>query len=438
LTKDDRSLTMAKHRLVISCLALFTLLLVSGVYAQNEVTTDFAGVREGTIYVYHGTEVAAEITNPPNKGIFSLAWSPDGSKLAYIMSDENFQARVWVVDAQGGTPVMLEAAGQSEVGFPVTFTPDGAVLYVQAGTNAANPTPEYRVNLNRITPEAGAQPETLGSVIFGVGCGGGSIIPADWQYWAESGFGGNYQTLLWTDYGVLHSITCGGSGLALFDPEVGEDKYLTPITMTDFGMPQPDENIGRTALASDGKTLAAVKIDYVEPAPINSLVFVDLETGTITDQVTTGQPEQLAWANDGTLYYTTREVSGDLLADLTPEQRQVFETMGFLTSVDSYKVDIRHLNPATGEDDRVYTADAYQIGRLRVAADDSVWFSQIANLKNWVEGIANGTLDLAADMDGSQQRALVPVSVYRLDPASGQNLELMADHLSQFILWSNP
>jgi hypothetical protein len=74
----------------------------------------------------------------------------------------------------------------------------------------------------------------------------------------------------------------------------------------------------------------------------------------------------LAWANDSTLYYTTREPRETLTDGLTPEQTQMLETAtgGSGLVVGTYAVHIRQFNPATGEDRLVYAADGTACGSV--------------------------------------------------------------------------
>ena len=74
------------------------------------------------------------------------------------------------------------------------------------------------------------------------------------------------------------------------------------------------------------------------------------------------------------------------------------------------------------------------LGRLALAADgQTLVFSQIPNLTAWGEGIANGTLDIANDFDGSAQRATVPITVYAT-PLNGGTVQTVGSGLEQFVL----
>lgn len=403
-------------------LKLLSVLLVVAQTANPYV----AVVRDNELVIINldGSETLVE--NPPHQDFFSLAWSPDGEQLAYLLRDENFDVHLMVAGVQ------LTEAGRIEAGFPVTWTPDGHILYAESTYDPNNPptTPDYQININQIVP--GAEPVTLGTVPFGVGCGGGSPLPADWQYWQESGgFGGGYVTLAWTDYGILYSVNCGGGGLALLDPATGNFRYVTPV-QAENGFIQPEPYIGRLAIAPDGDRVAGIQTTHSEFDAHYSLVLIDLQTGAITPLETAAPPERVLWADADTLYYAAREPHPgvDLIAALTPDERATVEqiTGGTGFTVGTWQVSIHQFTISTGADTVIYSDDAYQIGRMAVV-DNALWFSQIANLNDWVDALAAGTLDPTTDDYERQQLALVPVSVWRLDNGT---VELQGDGLEQF------
>jgi dipeptidyl aminopeptidase/acylaminoacyl peptidase len=418
---------------IVAVLALVSLFSLSlSVHAQDN-TPVLAAVQNGNL-VITGGGTAVTVKNPPNRGFQSLAWNPGGTKLAYIMSGEQADAQIAVTDANGGDPVVLNT-GRLESGFPVSWTPDGQVMYVAAGdpSDASKP---YQVNIMRIAPESGANPELIGTIEMGVGCGGGSILPGDWLYWEEAGFGGNALNLQYTDYGILHSSTCSGGGLALFAPQGGQD---TPLAGDNFMQPTPDQpqqQVGRAILSSDGLTLAAIRTTYGEPKLKHELVLIDVATRNITEVKTAAEPDQLAWLADGSIFYSTQTQKGNLTANLTAEQKANIEKVFGASDMEvpTNEVSIHKLNPKTGDDQVIYTAQAYAIGHMAVTRDgQALVFSQIANMDKWIEGMGNGTLDVINDVDSSAQRAVVPVSVYRL-PLAGGDAALIADQLGQFRL----
>ncbi len=418
--------------MTVALLALISLFSLS-VKAQDNVPA-LAAVQNNNLVILGGS-APITVSNAPNKGILSLAWNPGGTKLAYIINDADFQAHIAVTDANGSAPVVLDT-GRLESGFPVSWTPDGQVLFVGVGDFSDTSKP-YTSELKRVAPEAGAAAEVIGSFEMGVGCGGGSPLPADWEYWEEAGFGGTALILQWTDYGILHSSNCGGGGLALFAPQGGEN---TPLVSDNFLQPTPDQpqqQVARAVLVADGKTIAAVRSTYNDAGPINSLVLIDISTRTLTEVKTSAAPDQLAWLADGSLFYSARTKTSDLMAGITDAaQKQNITTA--LGSADfempAYEVGIHHLNVTTGEDSVIHSAPAYAIGRIAVTKDgQALVFSQIANLDVWLDGIAKGTIDIVKDVDGTAQRAAVPVTLYRL-PLGGGEAAVIGEQLAQFRL----
>lgn len=411
---------------------LFALMQGGTAQAQNPVSQPLAAVVEGELTLIDGTNRLA-ISNPPNRGLSNVVWSPDGSRLAYLLSRDDFSQQLMTVSAApGSTPIPLDT-GRLESGFPIAFTPEGQIIYVASGDIPAQ-SDGALVRLNRIAPEAGAQPETLGTFQYRAGCGGGSPIPADWQYWTEAGFGGSGLVLIWTRYGVLHSTNCGGAGLALLNLTTGVDTPIGPDALA-AGYDPTQGFLSRAVLSPDGERAAAVRQQYREPVPESTLVLIELATGTITDVPTTGRPDQLAWGPDGTLFYSIFEANATLDNALTPEEQTlVTQVLGYSpNTLPLNRVGIRKVNPADGFDRLLYSTWAYMIGRMALAADgQTLVFSQIPNLHDWGKALAAGTIDLMSD-DGSAQRATVPIMLYTTPVQEGEVL-LVGSGLDQFRL----
>ena len=109
-------------------------------------------------------------------------------------------------------------------------------------------------------------------------------------------------------------------------------------------------------------------------------------------------------------------LAASLAANLTAEQKANIEKVfgSADMEVPTNEVSIHKLNPKTGDDQVLYTAQAYAVGHMAVTRDgQALIFSQIANMDKWIEGMGNGTLDVINDVDNSAQLAAVPVSVCR-------------------------
>ncbi|MBZ0287209.1 MAG: hypothetical protein K8I30_06310, partial [Anaerolineae bacterium] len=404
-------------RLIVT--AIFMIATIAGVSAQDNPGIAFAGVQNGNLTIFGVGDAPLTINNPPNKGISGIAWSPDGNKLAYILADEQFQAGLYVVDVTTSVePVKLEA-GAFAAGFPLTFTADGQILYIGQAAVPSDPSVAPQVAVMQIAPEAGAQPQTLGTFDFGQGCGGGSSYPAYWRYWEDAGFGGSALKLIPTDYGLLHNSNCSGSGLALLNWQTGQ---TTPIGTAD--VLATDGGLGRFVLSPDGRTVAAVKTRQTSESKspfIRSLALIDLATLTISDVQTTGQPDQLAWSNDGTsIFYSAITETGNLIEGLNADQlSRITPMLGFDQNgnpypVPAYQSTIHQYNVGTGEETLIYTADAFAFGRMTATPDGQhLIASQIANLNAWVTAIADGTLDVSSGMPNMDQTSFVPLTLYR-------------------------
>ncbi len=87
-------------------------------------------------------DVAAKTTRPltfERKGLASPAWSPDGTKLAFLAdygSGDNLHQQLWILDFRGGDPVAVTQAPQGVEEF--AWRPDGAAIAFVAPDAPAN------------------------------------------------------------------------------------------------------------------------------------------------------------------------------------------------------------------------------------------------------------------------------------------------------------
>src|SRR5690606_26826624 len=97
------------------------------------------------------------------------------------------------------------------------------------------------------------------------GCGGGSPLPTDWQYWNEVGFGGRHHTLAQTPFGIVYTLDCIGGRTALHNLETN--------AMTQLGV-----NFGNVNLSTDQAHLVGTVFDSSTPEIPKQLAVVDLQT----------------------------------------------------------------------------------------------------------------------------------------------------------------
>jgi hypothetical protein len=359
------------------------------------VTTD-----QGELWYYDQTGDAQEIT-----GAFSfrhMAWNGEGSKLAMLLLDPEFSVSLAVADAVTGEVTFLQTP-KLESGFNLSWTRDGRILFAAYNPQTDPEGTGYFVDIHAIAAEANATSEVLGTFAYGVGCGGGSNIPADWVYWDETaGFGGFFLLLADTPYGIVHSLTCGGSGVGIIVPTSSESTNIV-------------ENFSKVVVSPDGSRLAGLELNYQDRSASRVMVY-DLATEQWQEVETNGEPDLLAWNYDGSaIYYSMRTVNANLIDNLTQGERvRLNSTFGYeVLIMDSYRVNIHQIDLATGTQSIIYEADAYAIGRM-IETADALYFSQIPNINEWLRVILNDETNYQDTRAGMQ---FVEPAVLRLAPA---------------------
>jgi hypothetical protein len=362
---------------------------------------------------------------------YNATWSPDGAKLAYVVSADpanefSDQKTIVVYEVATGTSFDL-VTDRIATGFPLSWTLDGQLLYL-VDTGAVDDSTEGGMIMlftaKVIRPEAGAQPDTTAErVPFGAGCGGGSSIPMDWLTWEESDFGGSKAVLQLTDYGIVHSGQCIGARTSLTRPFSGET------------VPFAGGNLSNAVVSPDGQKVAGVAREPGSVAGI--LTVVDLATLQETTYDTAAVPYALAWGNDGTLYYSTRTVTSNLLANLTPEQVALFnQVIGVIepqmTDFPAYSAGIyaRNINDATDASGEtlLYEANVYAIPRLAVAGD-MLFFSEVNNGDAWIQAMLDGIVTFETNFDVAADYAILTLKVLNLTDAS---VQVVGEDLRQF------
>ena len=394
---------------------IVSLLLTLVTHAQDreslqDIPLQAAGVWENNLYVF-GPLDAVNITTNGRGNIRDIVWHDN--ILAFTQYDVNWVINIWVsIDMQ--EPFML--VNNVDSMYPISFTPDGLLLYALPNPNNTQPGYNYVVDLFTIAPDIGAVAMRYGSfgddVIVGVGCGGGSPLPTDWQRYTEVGFGGQRLVLQVTEQGLLHSLDCAGVRTGLMDLATGKDIELGTM----FGI---------AALSPDGTQLAGVQRDpnYMDPPELST---VNLITQEAKSYETVAIPDQVTWSADGAALYYSVYQALDTMIPVTDAERATLskwfptDTGEPNMSFPLYAISIRRYNLATGHDELVYEApeDVFSIGRMVALPDkDVLVFSQIPNLQNWIAAITSG--EITINSPENVQLATVPVSILALNLQTG-------------------
>jgi len=203
-----------------------------------------------------------------------LTFAPDGLRLAFV---DVTNAELRVIDTAEGRSPRRVAEG-IDPSFPPAWSPDGSrIAYVVGPGEGAGDAYEIRAAAD------GGEPEVLGAFVLGGECAHTPDDPADAAYFAEAGPGGHDPVLAWLpDDLFLVSMRCdGGLGvLSLADNQITElgadliDGALAPdrtrfaartpagVAILDFRTWERTnlslgEGVGQVAWSADGATIYA-------------------------------------------------------------------------------------------------------------------------------------------------------------------------------------
>ncbi len=376
----------------------------------------FAAVTQDQLMLYGLGDAPVAVTAPGAYWDYAqLAWSPDGSTLAFIGIDSEYKEHLLITDRAGSPPVDLP--GTPARMFPVSFSADGQIVYAedtgQFMTLGEGPGGTV-VNVQSIAPTAGAVPATLSQFTWGVGCGGGSSIPAHWLYWSETeGSPGNSPlALAVTPSGIVHSINCTGIGTALLDPATGTD--------TELGT-----QLGWVSVSPDGSRLVGISKERGDP-PYAQMLTIDLATRAVTPIAAAASvmPDLVVWGADGnSIFYSTLQASGNVIP-ATPEEQQILgEAIGSMepATLPLNIVTIHRFDLSTMTDTEIYSGQAFAIGRMAPTPDGAgLLFSQIPNMEAWVAALIGGTAP-------EDPLTLFPVTLHYLDLSTGSVSPIASD-----------
>lgn len=371
------------------------------------VLSDFATaqVRADGVWITDGAAERLVLPAGDYAEFGQLTWSPDGNWLA--LTAWHLDRAVLLLAPRQGGEAQTVLAGIRHSGQPISFSAEGDLLYAGQTEEIAEQDglfgPIFR--LLALTPGAASEPRQIGTFIFAPGCGGGSMLPADWRYWEETYFQGNVLTLALTPFGIVHNANCMGSGLALADPLAGEDVLIAP-------------DVQRTRLSPDGTQVLG--IDW------EGLKLIDLATRAVTAIPTSAYPDQVAWGAPGsnTIYYSERYPGGDSLELSATDLQLLSAALGYepyAEELDPWVSVLHRVDLHTGADEEVFAGGYYAIGRVVPLPDDAgLLLSTVENASAWVAAILAGELDPMSEAGWIAARELVQTQLHLLNPVTGE------------------
>lgn len=406
-------------------LAVFTCLAFAA-HAQDAASSalgvPYAGITaDGLVMVApDGTPIGVQ--NPAFVEITHLRWSPDGKSLAYFLRDPNYAVQPRIALYPSGESFAVSVTN-AQSDYPMAWSPDGWLYIALAQTDPAMLTlADVPLPVVRVEPRPGAQAEFFGAIRTTFGCGGGSGLPADWLYDAETGFGGSPQFFAVTATALLYTPACGGSGLVAQDIGTAAERLLAPAL-------QNPTTYHRFVLSPDGTRVAGIESVYSDSGRSSRVVVITIADGSISVYENDPGADQLAWSSDGTALYISAQARSRNVADTLDAAgaERFAQAFAYLLPLDlpGYQVTIYRLTLATGELSAPYTADAYAIGRMVALPSGDLLFSQIGSLDALAAAGAAGTVNaMSADLT-----QYVSLTVNRLG-ADGVPV-LVADRLAQ-------
>jgi hypothetical protein len=284
----------------------------------------------GALYLANVSRTTLQVTGPPRKAAeklapgFPLAWSPDGSEIAYL-SDEG------VKDGEQAVYAVMVAKAEGD------------------GTRKIGDTQGIKI-----------------------ACGANTSDPAERLYWSEVGIDGNRLLLSWLrDGSFLYSLGCDGIGVGQIG-STGERSVLDPTLRRVQISPRSDDLIG-------------VKGDQGQPAV---LVRLNLQSKKVEALTTAAPPEQAAWSVDGkAIYYSTATLAEAINLDDEKQRERGLKAFGaWPFKANIYSVTLRRLDLAAQTDLEIYKASGRAIANIAPGPDGSgLLFTLIQSASDMVE-----------------------------------------------------
>lgn len=390
--------------------------------AQAQISIPLAGVNNGRVMLWDLPGEPRAITTEPVFGYDALVWSPDGQWLAFTERTLDYQNNLMLYNL--AEDKLTRAVENVADAFPVSFSMDSEQIYFVQINPESDPAmgPLQKLDVFALDLTSGAEPEYVNSFNFGVGCGGGSPFPADWLYWDDTGFGGFFLVLEITPYGLVHSMTCGGTETALLNLETGEDVSLGKVS--------------RVKVSPDRSQIIGIE-DLAGTRENESVILVDLETREQQILPVSGSADQLAWGAPGSdeIFYSQRR-NTDQRIGTEAERAKLGEVFGSPLDVYQSEVMIFRFALASQTDEAIYSAPAYAIGRMAMSREgDALIFSQISNMERWVTAVGDETISLEDAYDFQKAQEYVPLVVFRLPLKESGPEELLTLNLTDVALY---
>jgi hypothetical protein len=393
-------------------LVLMMVMPLTGTSLAQDAMPPLAAITDGNLTLY-GVQGAPITVDTTIEFYSELTWSPDGQVLAYTGFDSNGTALLKITDASGSAPRILSE--NLSISFPPTFTADGQRLIYVIGTNepVGENTPDVWVQFVVQGLMPGASPEFLARAPYGLGCGGGSSVPADFAYAAEGGGHLGYQHILETvPGGIVYSRDCVPQSTTMVNTTNGD-----LITLA--------EPVTQAVISPDHGLIAGIPFDN-QRNPVSEVAIVGLGVQYSERMPTAHAVERVFWnASGDALYYTWREESGSV-----PATEAISTAMGMeIDQIALHQSGVSRISLVDGSETDLYSASAYAIGRVIQTPDPNViLFSVVPSLDAWLNAINSG---VAAPDDTLP--TYFAVQLYQLSLSDGA-VTLLGDNLLQATL----
>ncbi len=400
----------ARARWLVSILLTFILRAALPAGAQD-ASLPIAAITDGNVWLYGVAGESRRLTNVmPGEPILDLAWSPDGSALAFTGRKANGAISLFLWNARGGPVVELTQGLHPAL--PAGFTTDSRELIYAAAVEGGGSASGDLVQVYRYTPTAGSAPAPIGAFTLTTRCSPESAppLPTAARYGFETGSGQFPRAVLaMMPFGLLHSATCLTPDLWHMNPQNGNDRQMFAAVDGVFVSPEQ----ARAVVVADG-----------------TVTFVNTELGPYLQLAPAAEPDQVGFGlpDSNEIFYSTREVVAP-----EPLPAAAADALGavYFQMPMRYRVSLRRFSLRSGRDDVLYTADAFAIGRIALAPDgDTLIFSQIPNAGAWVEAVASGA---ALPDDFAAAERIVQTEVYALSLSDG-SVRLLGANWNRFAL----